>query len=137
AHARPVSGPVRRRLLSPSALARGAPAVRGGVRIHGACVCGEWKFRLPFDDPRCLEVFRKAGQLGCPVVLHLDVPYLPDRETGRTPARSSAASPSASCSGGTTTAAICWNSCRRWNCLPMSRSGCSSRTPARWLRVEG
>jgi hypothetical protein len=38
---------------------------------------------LPFDDPRCLEVYRKAGQLGCPVVLHLDVPYLPDRETGR------------------------------------------------------
>jgi predicted TIM-barrel fold metal-dependent hydrolase len=52
-------------------------------RIHGARVCGEWKFRLPFDDPRCLEVFRKAGQLGCPVVLHLDVPYLPDRETGQ------------------------------------------------------
>jgi predicted TIM-barrel fold metal-dependent hydrolase len=52
-------------------------------QIHGARVCGEWKFRLLFDDPRCLEVFRKAGELGCPVVLHLDVPYLPDRETGR------------------------------------------------------
>lgn len=45
-------------------------------RIHGARVCGEWKFRMPFDDPRCLEVFRVAGRLGCPVVLHLDVPYL-------------------------------------------------------------
>lgn len=50
-------------------------------RIHGARVCGEWKFRLLFDDPRCLEIFRKAGELKCPVVLHLDVPYLPDRET--------------------------------------------------------
>ena len=48
--------------------------------IHGARVCGEWKFRLPFDDPRCLELFHKAGELQCPVVLHLDVPYLPDSE---------------------------------------------------------
>lgn len=46
------------------------------VRIHGVRVCGEWKFRMLFDDPRCLEVYRTAGRLGCPVVLHLDVPYL-------------------------------------------------------------
>jgi len=46
------------------------------VRIHGAQVCGEWKFRMCFDDPRCLEIYRVAGRLGCPVVLHLDVPYL-------------------------------------------------------------
>src|SRR5207249_7185093 len=39
-------------------------------------------FRLPFDDPRCLELFHRAGRLGCPVVLHLDVPYLPDAQTG-------------------------------------------------------
>jgi predicted TIM-barrel fold metal-dependent hydrolase len=44
--------------------------------MHGARVCGEWKFRLPFDDPRCLELFRTAGQLKMPVILHLDVPYL-------------------------------------------------------------
>ena len=31
------------------------------------------------DDPRALELFRKAGALRCPVVLHLDVPYLPDQ----------------------------------------------------------
>jgi predicted TIM-barrel fold metal-dependent hydrolase len=52
-------------------------------RIHGVRVCGEWKFRILFDDPRCLELYRKAGELGCPVVLHLDVPYLPDPQTGR------------------------------------------------------
>lgn len=46
--------------------------------MHGARVCGEWKFRLPFDDPRCLELFQMAGRLKMPVVLHLDVPYLPD-----------------------------------------------------------
>jgi predicted TIM-barrel fold metal-dependent hydrolase len=51
--------------------------------VHRVRVCGEWKFRLLFDDPRCLELYRKAGQLGCPVVLHLDVPYLPDVATGR------------------------------------------------------
>lgn len=52
-------------------------------RIWGARVCGEWKFRIPFDDPRCLELYKRAGALGCPVVLHLDVPYLPHRETGQ------------------------------------------------------
>ena len=34
------------------------------------------------DDPRALELFHKAGELKCPVVLHLDVPYLPD-ENGK------------------------------------------------------
>lgn len=47
---------------------------------HGARVCGEWKYRLPFDDPRCLELFQVAGRLKMPVVLHLDVPYLPDAQ---------------------------------------------------------
>lgn len=45
-------------------------------RIYNAQVCGEWKFRIPFDDPRSLEVFYMAGELKMPVVLHLDVPYL-------------------------------------------------------------
>jgi predicted TIM-barrel fold metal-dependent hydrolase len=45
---------------------------------HGVRVCGEWKFRLLFDDPRCINLFRKAGELGCPVVLHIDIPYIPD-----------------------------------------------------------
>jgi predicted TIM-barrel fold metal-dependent hydrolase len=48
------------------------------VRMHGVRVCGEWKFRMLLDDPRCLELFRAAGSLGCPVVFHLDVPYLTD-----------------------------------------------------------
>lgn len=46
------------------------------VKIHDVKVCGEWKFRVPFDDPRCLELFHVAGEWGLPVVLHLDVPYL-------------------------------------------------------------
>jgi len=44
--------------------------------MHGVKVCGEWKFRLPIDDPRSLELFRAAGRRKAPVVLHLDVPYL-------------------------------------------------------------
>ena len=44
--------------------------------MHGVRVCGEWKFRVPFDDPRCIELFRAAGAMKLPVVLHLDVPYL-------------------------------------------------------------
>lgn len=45
--------------------------------MHGVRVCGEFKCRMLIDDPRCLELFRAAGELGAPVVLHLDVPYLP------------------------------------------------------------
>lgn len=52
-------------------------------RMHGIRVCGEWKFRQAFDDPRSLEIFAVAGRLGLPVVLHLDVPYLPTGEGAR------------------------------------------------------
>ncbi|HWB53582.1 MAG TPA: amidohydrolase family protein [Tepidisphaeraceae bacterium] len=63
----------------PHPLLGDAPAIfESAYRIHGVRICGEWKFRIPFDDPRCLELFRKAGKLQCPVVLHLDVPYLAD-----------------------------------------------------------
>lgn len=53
--------------------------LEAAAKIFDVKVCGEWKFCLPFDDPRCLELFRTAGRLGLPVVLHLDVPYLPPR----------------------------------------------------------
>jgi predicted TIM-barrel fold metal-dependent hydrolase len=44
--------------------------------MHRVRVCGEWKFRMLFDDDRCIALFRKAGELKCPVVLHLDVPEI-------------------------------------------------------------
>lgn len=60
-----------------------APALlEAAHQIHGVRVCGEWKFRVLFDDPRCLNLYRKAGELKMPVVLHLDVPYLWDAELG-------------------------------------------------------
>lgn len=61
----------------PHPLLGNAPQLfEAGYNMHGVRVCGEWKFRIPFDDPRCIELFRKAGELKCPVVLHLDVPWL-------------------------------------------------------------
>jgi predicted TIM-barrel fold metal-dependent hydrolase len=61
----------------PHPLVGNAPArLKAAAGIHGVKICGEWKFRIPFDDPRCLEVYYQAGALGLPVVLHLDVPYL-------------------------------------------------------------
>jgi predicted TIM-barrel fold metal-dependent hydrolase len=65
----------------PHPLMGDAPArLRAAAGIHGVRVCGEWKFRIPFDDPRCLELYRVAGELRMPVVLHLDVPYLRSEE---------------------------------------------------------
>lgn len=55
-----------------------ADLLRAAASVHGVRVCGEWKFRIPFDDPRCIELFRAAGQLGMPVVLHLGPAFLPD-----------------------------------------------------------
>ncbi|MAS36330.1 MAG: hypothetical protein CL610_20160 [Anaerolineaceae bacterium] len=51
--------------------------LQAAVDIHGVQVCGEWKFTMMFDDPRCLEIYRYAGTRNLPVVLHLDVAYLP------------------------------------------------------------
>ncbi len=51
--------------------------------MHGVDICGEWKFRMLIDDPRCIEVFRVAGENRMPVVLHLDVPYLRNETGGR------------------------------------------------------
>lgn len=51
---------------------------QAAVENHGVRVCGEWSYRMLLDDPRSLELFRRAGELGCPVVLHIDAPYLPD-----------------------------------------------------------
>lgn len=41
----------------------GAPQLlREAVKMHGVRVCGEWKFRIPLDDPRSLELFYVAGE---------------------------------------------------------------------------
>lgn len=61
----------------PHPLWPGAPQMlRSATEMYGVRLCGEWKFTLPLDDPRSLEVFKMAGELGLAVLLHLDVPYL-------------------------------------------------------------
>jgi hypothetical protein len=67
----------------PPTLRRAPELLQAACRMHGVRVCGEWKYRILLDDPRCLELFRKAGELRCPVVVHLDAPYLPDPQTAR------------------------------------------------------
>lgn len=52
-------------------------------RFYGVSICGEWSYRMLLDDPRALELFHKAGELKMPVVLHLDVPFLPTVDGGR------------------------------------------------------
>ncbi|MCD4700091.1 MAG: amidohydrolase [Phycisphaerae bacterium] len=52
------------------------------VRMYDIRAFGEWKCRMLLDNPRCIEMFRLAGQRDLPVVLHIDVPYRPDEETG-------------------------------------------------------
>jgi predicted TIM-barrel fold metal-dependent hydrolase len=60
------------------ALGIAAELFEAAYHMHNVRVCGEWKHRMLFDDPRCINLFRKAGELKCPVVLHLDVPFKPD-----------------------------------------------------------
>lgn len=55
-----------------------ADLFEAAYHVHGVRVCGEWSYRTLLDDPRAIDLFRRAGQLGCPVVLHMDVPYRPD-----------------------------------------------------------
>ena len=61
--------------LDPKAL----PQLKAAIDILGARVCGEWKFAIHLDDPRCIEIFRYAGSRGLPVIVHIDVPYLPPK----------------------------------------------------------
>ncbi len=53
------------------------------IRMYDIRAFGEWKCRLLLDDPRCIELFRLAGMRALPVVLHIDVPYWPNAETGK------------------------------------------------------
>jgi predicted TIM-barrel fold metal-dependent hydrolase len=59
------------------ALPNACDLLRAAAKIHGVRICGEWKFRMLVNDPRTLELFRVAGELHMPVLLHFDVPYLP------------------------------------------------------------
>ncbi len=40
--------------------------------IYGVRICGEFKFRLMFDNPDAIRLFRFCGERGLPVTIHLD-----------------------------------------------------------------
>ncbi len=48
--------------------------LRAAAETYGVKVCGEWKLRMMFDNPDTIRMFHLAGELGMPVVLHLDYP---------------------------------------------------------------
>ena len=49
--------------------------LQAAVEIHGVRVFGEFKLRMRYDDPDALRLFSFAGELGLPVIFHLDVTF--------------------------------------------------------------
>lgn len=47
--------------------------LRSAVAIHKVKVFGEFKIRVQYDDPDCVAMFHLSGELGLPVIFHLDV----------------------------------------------------------------
>jgi len=58
--------------------------LESAVKTYGVRVYGELKVRIVLDDPDVLRVFRTCGDLGLPVLIHIDVPA---RERPTPPAR--------------------------------------------------
>lgn len=56
-------------------------ALRSAVDLYGVQVCGEIKYRMLYDDPDCVDLFRFCGQAHLPVTLHFDSPEA--TQTGR------------------------------------------------------
>lgn len=62
----------------PHAIEKLKRAAKQGVRVSG-----EHKFRVLFDDPDAIRLYRVCGELGLPVTLHIDVPYLPPNDLAK------------------------------------------------------
>ncbi len=59
-------------------------ALKAAVNIYGVQVCGEIKFRMMYDNPDAIDLFRFCGDAGLPVTLHFDyVEATRDREFPR------------------------------------------------------
>jgi hypothetical protein len=48
--------------------------LKAGVAIHGIKVYGELKFRMKYDDPDAIAMYRYCAELGLPVLFHLECP---------------------------------------------------------------
>ena len=49
--------------------------LKAAVDIYDVRVFGEFKLRLRYDDPDAIRLFQYCGELGLPVVYHLDVTF--------------------------------------------------------------
>jgi predicted TIM-barrel fold metal-dependent hydrolase len=49
--------------------------LKAATEIFGVRVFGEFKRRMRYDDPDCLRLFHFCGELGLPVLFHLDVTF--------------------------------------------------------------
>ncbi|MCI0625837.1 MAG: amidohydrolase [Acidobacteria bacterium] len=47
--------------------------LKAAVDIHRVRVFGEFKLRMRYDDPDAIRLFHYCGELGLPVIFHLDV----------------------------------------------------------------
>ena len=56
---------------------RSVGRLEAAVEMFNIKVYGEWKYRMPVDSPECIEIFQVCGRLGLPVIIHMDVPFLP------------------------------------------------------------
>ena len=54
--------------------------LKAAVAIYGVKVYGELKLRMMFDNPDAIAMYRVCGELGLPVVVHIDY-ELPTSET--------------------------------------------------------
>jgi len=59
------------------------PRTDQAVQVLHACASfgvrgyGELKLRMLYDDPRLIEIYHVCAELSFPVILHIDVPWLP------------------------------------------------------------
>ncbi len=49
-------------------------ALRSAIDLYDVKVCGEVKFRMLYDDPDAVDLFRFCGEARLPVTLHFDYP---------------------------------------------------------------
>ena len=49
--------------------------LKAAVEIHGVRVFGEFKLRMRYDNPDVLRLFEYVGELGLPIIFHLDVNF--------------------------------------------------------------
>ncbi|MBR2973780.1 MAG: amidohydrolase family protein [Clostridia bacterium] len=48
--------------------------MESAIKTYGVKVCGEVKFRMMYDNPDAIDLFRMCGEYGVPVILHFDYP---------------------------------------------------------------